>query len=108
MTSIFDNPYAFDPFFDDIVSVEGRIGDCVVKTGAIPACVFDQGLDDPLSDEDTHTNRRRFSVTIRACDWPEVDGPRIGFTLELADGRRLAVDSVSVVQGDYQIEARTC
>lgn len=108
MSSIFDNPSAFDPFFDDFVSVEGRVGDCVVKTGAIPACVFDQGLDDPLSDEDTHTNRRRFSVTIRSCDWPEVDGPGIGFTVELSDGRRLAVASVSVVQGDYQIEARSC
>ena len=108
MGGMFDCPGAFDPFFDDLVSVEGRVGDRVVKTGAIPACVFDQGLDDPLSDEDTHTNRRRFSVTIRARDWLEVDGPQVGFTVELKDGLKLSVTSVAVVHGDYAIEARTC
>lgn len=108
MKSLFDNPRAFAPFFDDLVAVEGRRGARTVKTGALPACVFDEGLDETLQDGSTSTTRRRYSVYLRAADWPETEPPREGYYVLLADGTKLSVMSVSRQHGDYQMEARTC
>lgn len=108
MKSLFDNPRAFAPFFDDLVSVEGRRGARTVKTGALPACVFDEGLDDTLQDGSASTTRRRYSISIRVADWPDTEPPREGYSVLLADGTRLSVMSVSRQQGDFQLEARTC
>ena len=107
MKSLFDNQRAFAPFFDDLVSVEGRRGARTVKTGALPGCVCDEGLDESLQDGAT-TTRRRFSICLRALDWPDAEPPREGFNILLSDGTRLSVVSVTRQQGDYQMEARTC
>ncbi len=108
MSNLFHNPRAFAPFFDDLVSVEGRRGARTVQTGALPACVFDEGLDDTLQDGSTSTTRRRYSISIRVADWPDTEQPREGYSVLLADGTRLSVMSVSRQQGDFQLEARTC
>ena len=106
--SLFDNPRAFAPFFDDLVSVEGRRGSRTVQTGAIPACVLDEGLDDTLQDGATSTTRRRYSIRIRVVDWPDTEPPKEGDYVLLADGTRLSVMSKSRDLGDYIMEARTC
>lgn len=108
MKSLFDNQCAFAPFYDDLVSVEGRRGSRTVQTGALPACVLDEGLDDTLQDGSTSTTRRRYSISIRVADWPDTEPPREGYSVLLADGTRLSVMSVSRPLGDYQLEARTC
>ena len=59
MKSLFDNPRAFAPFYDDRIAVEGSRSGRTLKTGPLPACVFDQGLDDPISDGGTSSTRRR-------------------------------------------------
>lgn len=99
---------AFAPFFDDVVSVEGRSGARAVKTGGIPACVFDQGFDDPVSDGSSATERRLYSVVVRVADWPNVEPPRIGFVVTLKDGARLSVKSVARSADEIAMEARTC
>lgn len=108
MSGLFHNPRAFAPFFDDLVAVEGRRGARTVKTGALPACVLDEGLDEPLQDASTSTARRRYSIRLRAADWPETEPPREGYFVLLADGTKLSVMSVARHQGDYLMEARTC
>lgn len=108
MGGMFDCPGAFDPFFDDLVAVEGRVGDRVVKTGAIPACVFDQGFDEPLQDESTATVRRLYNVVVRIADWPYVALPNAGCHVMLADGTRLSVKSVARSADEITMEARTC
>ena len=108
MKSRFDNPRAFAPFFDDIVAVEGPRGSRPLKTGALNACVLDQGLDYPLADDVTSTNRRLYTVTIREADWPDESAPRIGDVITLADCTRISVKSVARSHGDFVLEARTC
>ena len=106
---LFDNPAAFAPFYDDVVAVEGTRTDRVLKTGPLAACVFDQGLDDPLADGDVSSVRRRYSISIRVADWPDTAPPQIGDTVLLADGNgRLSVLSVARSLGDIVMEARTC
>ena len=108
MKSLFDNQRAFAPFYDDLVSVEGRRGSRTVQTGALPACVLDEGLDDTLQDGSTSTTRRGYSISIRVGDWPDTEPPREGYSVLLADGTKLSVMSVSRQHGDYQMEARAC
>lgn len=93
--------------YEDRISLSGRRGNVSLKTGTIPACVFDQGLEDPLSDDATASVRRLYSVNVRTKDWPYTDAPRIGDTVLLADGTRLTVKSVARIIGDFQMECRT-
>lgn len=98
---------AFEPMYEDRISVSGRRGNVSLKTGTIAACIFDQGLEDPLSDDATASTRRLYSVNVRIKDWPYTDAPRIGDTVLLDDGTRLTVKSVARIIGDYQMECRT-
>ena len=109
MPSIFQSKRAFAPFYDDIVAVEGQRQGRTVKTGGLAACVLDQGLDDAISEGDSDSIRRRYTIRIRASDWPDVFAPQRGDTLLLADGNeRLSVLSVARSLGDIVMEARTC
>jgi hypothetical protein len=109
MPSIFQSKRAFAPFYDDIVSVEGQRQGRVVKTGGLMACVLDQGLDDAIGEGDADSTRRRYSVSIRTADWPDVFAPQRGDTVVLADGNeRLSVLSVARSLGDIVMEARSC
>ncbi len=108
MRSMFDNPRAFAPFYDDRIAVEGSRSGRTLKTGSMPACVFDQGLDDPISDGGTSSTRRRYTINVPVCRWPETIRPRGGDIITLSDGSRLSVMSVAVVMGDFAMEARTC
>ena len=108
MKSLFDNPRAFAPFYDDRIAVEGSRSGRTLKTGPLPACVFDQGLDDPLSDGGISASRRRYSINVPVGDWPDTTRPQAGDIVTLSDGSRLSVMSVAVVMGDFAMEARTC
>ena len=109
MASLFENPHAYAPFYDDTVAVEGQRPGRTVRTGALKACVLDQGLDDPLSDGDTASTRRRYTVHVRVADWPDTAPPQNGDVVTLSDGgSRLSVLSVARVHGDFVLEARTC
>ena len=88
--------------------MEGSRSGRTLKTGPLPACVFDQGLDDPISGGGSSSTRRRYSINVHVCDWPETARPQTGDVVTLSDGSRLAVMSVAVVMGDFAMEARTC
>lgn len=108
MISIFHNPAAFAPFYDDVVAVEGAAGR-PLRTGPLAACVLDQGLDDPVAEGGVASARRRFTVSIRVADWPASRPPQIGDVVILADGDvRLSVLSAARSHGDFVMEARTC
>lgn len=108
MKSIFQNPRAFAPFYDDRIAVEGARSGRTLKTGALPACVFDQGLDDPISDGGTSSTRRRYTINVKVSDWPDTTRPQTGDSIIMSDGTRLSVMSVAVVMGDIAMEARSC
>lgn len=108
MKSLFEHAKAFAPFYDDIVAVEGPRGGRTLRTGALPACVFDQGIDDMASDGATAATRRSFTVVVRVSDWPDTSPPGVGDTVTLADGTRLSVVSVGKSHGKFDMEARSC
>ena len=121
MPSIFNNPAAFAPFFDSLVAVEGKrtprsgCARAAVFRSPIKACVIDLGMDDPLMDGSTGTNRRRWSVRVRFADWPEVDPPQVGDKLHIpgefeiaGEPVKAAVQSINRTDDCFIMEARQC
>ena len=114
MPSIFHNPAAFAPFYDNRVAVEGKRGSRRVAF-TLRACVLDDGLEDPLADNSTSTNRRRWSVRVRIEDWPDTNPPQIGDTLQIPEEFdvcgvpvKAAVKSIVRHADDFIMEARSC
>lgn len=106
--SLFDNPYAFAPIFDTVVGVEGARQDKILR-GQFRACVFEQGLMDPLAETDSSSERRVVSINVPSCG---ADGwiggrPQVGDRVMLEDGTRFRVCRVShPMGGDWAMEAR--
>ena len=59
MPSIFDNPAAFAPLYDQLVAVMGA-----AQSGTFKACIFENGLDDPISEASIAADRRAVTVHI--------------------------------------------
>lgn len=103
MVIAFDNPKAFDPFFDDHVSVEAvRAGRTVRTTCA--ACVLDEGYDDPLSDA-VQTSRRIVTVLVRGGECFCFGGFKPGDVV-VSEGSRLAVERASLSHGVWEARCR--
>ena len=76
MPSVFDNPKAFAPFYDQIVAVKGD-----VQSGTFKACVFEGGSDDPLAEASMGVDRRSITVIVPKFGeggWNNVRPPAIG------------------------------
>ena len=118
MCSIFRNPAAMAPFFDDVLAVEGRRrarNAAQTIRSTLRACVIDDGVDEPLMDQSTGVTRRRWLIRVRAVDWPEVEPPQVGDVVHIpgeyylgGDPVRAAVKSVGRHDDDYVMEARQC
>ncbi len=118
MRSIFHNPRAFAPFYDEVVAVEAkraRSGGARVLRCTVRACVLDQGLDEPLAEGSTGTLRRRWTIRVRAADWPYTTPPQIGDVARIpgefeqgGDPVRAAVLSIARHEDDWLMEARQC
>jgi len=114
--SIFRNPAAFAPFYRDLVAVEGSRPSgrgVAVFRSPLKACVLDMGLDDPLSDASTGTNRRRWQIRVRLCDWPEVEPPTRGDLVHIpgefaigGDPVKASVQSIARTDDCYVLEVR--
>lgn len=95
MPSIFHNPAAFAPFYDQLVAVKGD-----AQVGTFKACAFEDGLDDPLSEASPAADRRRISVCIpKRGDggWNCENPPKRGDTLTvLSWGGVEGVDNFAV------------
>ena len=57
--SIFQSPAAFAPFYEDEIAVRGA-----AQSGTFKACIFENGLDDPLSDASIAADRRAVTVHV--------------------------------------------
>ena len=106
----FSSPAAFAPFYDQLVAVKGAAQSVTVK-----ACVFEDGLDDPLSDASPAADRRRIAVCLPKygeggwnCEMP----PKRGDTLTVLswggkDGvDDFAVEKVADFMDSWQLSAR--
>lgn len=108
MPSIFENPIAFAPFFNDEIFVAGVRPYGNFRTGALKACVLDCSLEEPFAEDSVASHIKRYAVRIRVADWPETSPPQIGDQVTLEAGATLSVMSLEVSHGDYVMEARTC
>lgn len=108
MSSIFENPVAFKPFFNDEIFVAGVRPYGSFRTGALKACVLDCSLEEPFAEDSVASQIKCYAVLIRVADWPEASPPQIGDRVGLASGSELAVMSFEIVDGEYVMEARTC
>ena len=115
MPSVFDNPDAFGPFFDETIVVEGKrpasraAGASRPVKGTFRACVFDNGFADPFAEGDADSNVRTFSVSVRPGDWIEGTPPQPGDRITLErDGFsfHLAVKDVTPTFGSWTVAAR--
>ena len=107
MPSIFHNPAAMAPFFDDVIVVEGvRPGGRSVK-GTFNACVFDLGLADIDQDALATSGEHAFSIQIRKCEWTEPSPPWRGMTVRRANRRiNATLKIVSVDEDDMSFILR--
>ena len=106
MTGIFDNPGAFDPFYDTEAAFFGvRPGDRPVAV-TVKVCVFEGGFADPLLDEsNTSSSVRTVGLSFPARSWPDETPPQKGEHV-VADGADYYISSVDRVLGDYHITAK--
>ena len=115
MKSPFENPAAFEPMFDDIVSVLAKRehGDVV---GSFRACVMPiQDAAVIIGEMSTQSTLARFSVLIAANGsqaWLEAalgSRPQIGDKVELKNGLKTSVVKVSpIVDSWYELEVEQC
>ncbi len=108
MKSLFVNPRAYAPFFDEMVAVSGvRPNGGRVNTSA-RACVIDNGFDETLGDGDPANTRRSFSITILRREWRYTTSPQVGDTVTLSSSATaLAVKSVETDDEFFHLEARS-
>lgn len=93
MPGYFDSTYAFAPFFDETVAVEGRVGGRAVAQ-TLKACVVDAGPADPDPDAVCSTAETLYSVRVLRDEWADVEPPRRGFEVRLESGLVLRVTGV--------------
>lgn len=112
MTPIdFNCTSAFAPFFDEVVSIEGRRKSDdgpYTLSGTALACVLENGFSDPMVDVDADSDVRVFSVSIRRSDWIDRSRPAIGDRIVLTgrDGLKLAVSRVDADATSWTLTAR--
>lgn len=98
---MFDAQEAFEPFFDDLLIVEGaRDGASVAAT--VHACVLDEGFEEPLTDDGTSSTRRAIVAHIPRKGphrWSFTWQPQIGDTLVNAFGVRFSIYKVELFDG---------
>lgn len=108
MNKIFDNPAAFAPFYDSLVSINGNRRLRTIRS-TFRACVIDQGFEDPLSADGTGSTRCAISVRIRKSGkqgWNDVTPPQVGDVVTHG-GVRFNVFDVELFDAtDYILKAR--
>ena len=102
MASPFDDiSGAFEPMFSDSFSVRGKRNGRTIR-GTFYGCVLDTGFSDPISEADSESVVRSYSITVCRENWLERKPPQTGDRVEVAEipGLRLAVSHVDSVAGD--------
>jgi len=110
MPSIFHNPAAFAPFFDQSVGYHG-----LAQSGTFKASVCEDGLSDPLAEASVDTDVKAVVVTIPKFGeggWNHTSRPRVGDKITLLswgdhDGESVfAVKSVEDFGDSWVIRAK--
>ena len=104
----FSNPAAFAPLYGDLVAVEGSRPDGRTS-GTYRACVFDDGLEDPLSAMAVESNRRVLSVHIPKVGpggWNDTQPPQVGDTLTIPAGVSFSIERVGDFADAWLLTAR--
>lgn len=106
MKSPFDiDAGAYEPFYTDTVSVRGQ-----AQTISLRACVFEDTLDDPLSEMSPSAVRRRVSVFVPKSGeggWNCGTGPKRGDILTIAPGAaEFAIETVNDILDSWALTAR--
>lgn len=110
MPSIFQSQAAFAPFYEDEVAIKGA-----AQSGTFKACIFENGLDDPISEASIAADRRAVTVHVPkfgAGGWYCAEAPSVEDKLTLLSwGGRPCMDEFAISDvkdfGDaYILEAR--
>ncbi len=110
MSTLFHNPAAFAPLYTDLVAIKGT-----AQSGTFKACVFEDGLDDPLSEASICSGARSVVVLVPKVGeggWNCADRPRVGDVATLLSwGGIEGVDGYTVKKVDdfgdaWQLHAR--
>lgn len=104
---IFNVNAGFNPFYGDMVAVEG-LRASRTERGSYAACIFDNGIEEPIAEGDTSNNRRNITVQISRTDkgWL-TGGPQKGDVITLECGTKFKVKNVSaLMNSDWLMEAR--
>ena len=104
MKSVFENPKAIAPFFDDILVVEGRRAAGRDVRCTVRACVLDHGFSDPLlNGASAASEARELAVQLPRNFWPYTQPPQIGDRVKLASGQSFEVYKVGLFDATVYI-----
>lgn len=93
MPSVFENKAAFEPMFDEAVSVVSTRDGKTVKTSLMVG-VFSEGTVEPDMDGVMDTELEAVTFVVRREDWPFVKAMRRGDSIARPDGRNYQVKSI--------------
>lgn len=93
---------AFKPMFCDIIGYINR--ECRTS---LKAAVFPLAEIEPFSEVDIDTEIMKMNVLIDYDDWKFTNKPMIGDTVELSDGTKFKVASVTETQNWYDLTTRS-
>lgn len=100
----FTNSAAHEPFYDTPVKFYGPRVDRRVFT-TVMACVFENGFDGPLLDENVDSTRKTVGIAFPTCSWLHGDVPQIGEVASVGN-TDYRVFKVEESLGDYHLSAR--
>lgn len=107
MGSLFENDSAFANFFDTPVAIEAKRENGRTVRTTVMACVLDQGLDDPLSDDAQASRRLRIEVTVKPKDWTLNEDPQVGDVVTYCDLRYAVTVASRNPAGEWVLTARS-
>lgn len=101
---------AFEPFYDQVVAVEGQLQSTSVK-----ACIFEEDFDDPLSEVSPSADRKRVQVFVPKHNeggWNFETPPKKGDVLVVTSWggmrgtNKFAIETVHDFMDSWRISAR--
>ena len=93
-------------FYTDKVSIRGGVPARRHIAAALECCVFDCGLEDAFSEDDSGTGIHKMEILYPIAVWPFPEPPQIGDIVEIDTDTAYAVASVTKRLGDWCLTVR--